>query len=175
MDLILRVESISMQGYGGSGAWGQGLFLGVTESELEKRLGVTFYNNVDETYRSQMKVMKQDELYHYISQDSRYSIFDTIEHRHYMIRELYQMTANEMELHPDSKDVIDMCATIHTLFGKENGEEQRKTLQELGITKPITQKYTVIHSRKLEGLGKAWMNQARGELIIGQESSIRPI
>ena len=173
MDLILRVESISMQGYGGSGAWGQGLFLGVTESELEKRLGVTFYNNVDEKYRSQLKVMKQDELYHYISKDSRYSIFDAIEHRHYMIRELYQMTANEMELHPDSKDVIDMCSSIHALFGKENGDQQRSALlKELGITKPITEKYTVIHSRKLEGLGKAWMNRAQKEWGVDNRAGI---
>jgi len=173
MDLILRVESISMQGYGGSGAWGQGLFLGVTEAELSKRLGVTFYNNVDENYRSQLKVMKQDELYHYISKDSRYSIFDAIEHRHYMIRELYQMTANEMELHPDSKDVIEMCASRHALFGKENGEQQRSALlQELGITKPITEKYTVIHSRKLEGLGKAWMNRAQKEWGVDNRAGI---
>ena len=173
MDLILRAESISMQGYGGTGAWGQGLFLGVTESELEKRLGVTFYNNVDEKYRSQLKVMKQDELYHYISKDSRYSTFDAIEHRHYMIRELYQMTANEMELHPDSKDVIEMCASIHALFGKENGKQQRSALlQELGITKPITEKYTVIHSRKLEGFGKAWMDRAQKEWGVDNKASI---
>jgi len=171
MDLVLRAESISMQGYKGSTQWGEGLFLGLTESELEKRLGITFYNNVDEKYRSGLKVMKQEDLFYYKSNDARYSMFDAIEHRHYMIRELYRMTAKEMERDADSKSATKMCLSLRALFGRQGDEPMNQLLQEMGMN-PVTQKYTVIHSRHLEGNAKSWLRAAHTKFGVDSRASI---
>ena len=171
MDLVMRAESISMQGYKGSGQWGEGLFLGLTESELEKRLGITFYDKVDEKYRNGLKVMKQEDLFYYKSNDTRYSMFDAIEHRHYIIRELYRMTAREMELHPDSTSATNMCLSLRALFGRQGDEPMNALLQEMGMT-PVTQKYTVIHSRLLEGNSKTWLRAAHTNFGVDSRASI---
>eukprot|EP00571_Detonula_confervacea_P000956 CAMPEP_0172330372 /NCGR_PEP_ID=MMETSP1058-20130122/61367_1 /TAXON_ID=83371 /ORGANISM="Detonula confervacea, Strain CCMP 353" /LENGTH=297 /DNA_ID=CAMNT_0013047583 /DNA_START=924 /DNA_END=1817 /DNA_ORIENTATION=- len=135
------------------------LFLGIERTELENRLGITFFDSVEEKYRSKMKTVSQEEIYHYISNDTNYSMFDAIEHRHYIIQELYRITAREMELRPGSPDAADMCASLHAFFGKGDGKGNR--LKELGITKSITHKYTVIHSRGLENDGNRFMNKAQ--------------
>lgn len=144
------------------------LFLGIDRTELENRFGITFIDSVEEKYRSKMKTMTQEPLYHYISNDTNYNLFDAMEHRHYLIQELYRMTSREMELHPDSSGVADMCASLHSLFGK--GDGQRNALKELGITKDITQNYTVIHSRSLEGFGKKFIARAHLEFGVDQHA-----
>ena len=144
------------------------LFLGVERSELEKRLGVTFYHNIDEVHLPGMKIFSQEEAYHYVSKDQKYSMFDAIEHRHYIIRQLYQMTAKSMVMNPNSPGVADMCASMHALFGKDSIGERNVA----GISKPITKQYTVIHSRQLENMGKAWMNRAQQEFGVDNRAGM---
>ena len=142
------------------------LFLGVEPTELEKYLGVTFHDNIDEVHLPGMKIFSQDEAYHYVSKDQKYSMFDAIEHRHYIIRQLYQMTAKSMVMKPNSPGVADMCASLHALFGKDS------IGKVAGISKPITKQYTVIHSRQLESLGKAWMNRAQKEFGVDNRAGM---
>lgn len=122
------------------------LFLGLSKEALRKKLGIVFYDYIIERNLSSPQVISQEFAYHYHSDDL--DTIDTINHRHYIIQVLYRLTARHMALNPHSSDTVAMCSKI------------------------IDQKYTVIHSRSLEGLVDDWLEYANEELGVDIRASI---
>lgn len=150
------------------------IFLGVNKTVLQEKFGITIYESIAEDSRSNIKTIGTGDLYHFISKDPRFSMVDVIEHRHYAIQQLYQITAAYIKLHPNSDGEKSMCSSLHAFFGEE-GEDKSTILNrlaELGM-RDITNKYTVIHARTLEGFGPAFMRKAHEvwgvDPLIGKE------
>lgn len=148
------------------------LYLGLNRTEVENRLGVMFYDRVEEKYRSALKTISMKDAYYYISNHSDFNMVDTIDHRHYAIQELYRMTAKEMELHPNSAEVSAMCSSMHALFGKDGRGNNEQDLQKNGITKKITQKYTVVHSRMMSSFGEMFFEGAHQKFGVDRRAGI---
>ncbi|EJK65088.1 hypothetical protein THAOC_14105, partial [Thalassiosira oceanica] len=144
------------------------IFLGVDRTELENRFGITFVDGVEENQLSKMDIMMQKPLYHFISDNKNCSAWETIAHRHYVIQELYSMTAREMELHPNASGVAEICSSLHALFGDRDAD----ALKKLGMTNRITQNYTVIHSRSLESDGKRVLRRAHEKFGVDSSASL---
>eukprot|EP00584_Thalassiosira_punctigera_P013934 CAMPEP_0172555442 /NCGR_PEP_ID=MMETSP1067-20121228/58423_1 /TAXON_ID=265564 ORGANISM="Thalassiosira punctigera, Strain Tpunct2005C2" /NCGR_SAMPLE_ID=MMETSP1067 /ASSEMBLY_ACC=CAM_ASM_000444 /LENGTH=288 /DNA_ID=CAMNT_0013343965 /DNA_START=465 /DNA_END=1328 /DNA_ORIENTATION=- len=148
------------------------VFLGLGRKGMESRLGVMFDDRIAAKYRSNLEVVLQHEAYHYVSSHPNFTIFDAMEHRHYIIQQLYLMTAWEMQAHPNSPGAAAMCISLHAIFGKDGHGGNAVALEKLGITKAVTQKYTVIHSRKLESLGKMFLSKASEEFGVDNRAGI---
>ena len=152
------------------------LYLGLSNNytELESRLGILLYDNVDEQYRSKMYSLGTRWARDYVSTNPEYSQYDMIQHRHYIIQQLYEMSANEMERNPES--ALEMCKSFHAIFGtdydhaEENGASTLESLQSIGITKRITKKYTIIHSRSFEG--KQFLEESHRHYGVDSQASI---
>lgn len=138
------------------------LYLGLDNATvLAEKFGVAFYEELEEVDRGNLREVWMEEAYHYVGKHEGYNLADAIEHRKYVIQELYRTTAREMELHPDSPGVATMCSSLHSFFGRDDGmSADEDELRKLGVTKEITKKYTVIHSRKLEAMGARFMAKA---------------
>ena len=132
------------------------------QKELENRLGILFYNNIDIQYQTSLYSLSTRWARDYVSPYNsveEYTQYDMIQHRHYIIQQLYYITSRVMIDSPKSDGVVEMCKSYHAFFGDKDGddddastEKQRIAyLKSIGITKPITTKYTIIHSRSFEG------------------------
>ncbi|KAL7527932.1 hypothetical protein ACHAXR_002201 [Thalassiosira sp. AJA248-18] len=141
------------------------LYLGLSRHDLEHRLGLLLYDGVDEKYQSKMHLLGTRWARDYVSKNDAYTQYDSIQHRHYIIQQLYRMTAREMELHPNSPGTADMCASYHAFFGKDGGPNV-----QLGIQKQITNKYTIIHSRSFEG--KDFLEEAHRHYGVDARASL---
>ena len=144
------------------------IFLGVNRTELENRFGITFVDSVEESQLSRMGIMMQKPLYHFVSDNRNCSTWDAIEHRHYVLQELYSMTAREMELHPNASGVAEICSSLHELFGDRKGDAMKK----LGTANGITPNYTVIHSRSLENDGKRVLRRAHEKFGVDSSAAL---
>ncbi|KAL9189390.1 hypothetical protein ACHAXT_009065 [Thalassiosira profunda] len=143
----------------------QKLYLGVTAEELVDRLGVMTFDAVKERFDAEgftdlkPNVGEAPGLYRlgtrwardYVSQSAEYTTYDGMQHKHYLLQQLYRMTAKEMAAHPDSPGVAEMCASYHAFFGKDGQGVSLESLQRIGMTQPVTKKYAIIHSRSFEG------------------------
>jgi len=146
------------------------LYLGLEPKDLEE-LGLLLYDDVEEKYRSKMYLLGTRWARDYVSKNAEYTQFDSIQHRHYIIQKLYRMTAREMELHPDSPGTADVCASFHAFFGKDGrGVTDEELLKNIGITKQITPRYTIIHSRSFEG--KQFLEEAHRHYGVDARASI---
>ena len=135
------------------------IFLGVNnKTVLEEKFGILFYESIAEEQRSNIQTITTKELYHFISKDERFVLDDIMQHRRYLIQQLYLITADDMKLHPNSAGATAMCSSLHAFFGKD-GRNANSMVKELGI-KDVTSKYTVIHARTLEGFGDKFMAKA---------------
>lgn len=143
------------------------IFLGVDRTELQNRFGITFADSVEGNRLSRMDIMRQEPLYHFISDNKNFIAGEAIEHRHYVIQELYSMTAREMELYPNASGVAEICSSLHALFG-----DRGDMLKKLGMANEITQNYTVIHSRSLESLGKKFLRGAHEKFGVDSSASL---
>lgn len=148
------------------------LYLGLHRKDLVERLGLIMYDTVPEVWRDGMFVLGTRWARDYVSDHSaEYTQYDMIQHRHYIIQQLYRMTGEEMELHPDSEGAKDMCASYHAFFGKDGPQQSGGILnEEHGITKRITEKYTIIHSRSFEG--KSFLEEAHRHYGVDARASI---
>lgn len=134
----------------------QELFLGVGRTVLEEKFGVTIYEHIGEEGRKNITTIPTDVGYHFISKDVRFLLDDLMLHRHYIIQQLYRTTAEDMKQYPNSNGAKAMCSALHALFGDGN---KGNMVKELGM-KDVTNKYTVIHARTLEGFGPKFMRKA---------------
>lgn len=151
------------------------LFLGMEDRDaLEERLGLTFYDRIplDLDELKKLKTVSMKEAYYYISENADYNVTHTIEHRHYVLRELYGMMAREMELNPDSPEVDAMCSSVYALFGRDGRGNSRQELQKLGIEKEITRQYTVIHSRMMNQIGEMLFEGAHKKFGVDRRAGI---
>ena len=151
------------------------LYLGLDDwKELEERLGVLMYDGIDEVHRSKIYVLGTRWARDYVSTNKQYTQYDMIQHRHYIIQQLYRMTSKEMELHPDSKGVRDMCASYHYFFGKDGNNNNNSNNNEDDVNteqqRKITQKYSIIHSRSFEG--KRFLEEAHRHYGVDARASI---
>ena len=135
------------------------IFLGTNNKTiLEEKFGIMFYNSIAIEQRSNIQSIPTDQLYHFISKDERFVMDNIIQHRHYVIQQLYRITAVDMKRNPNSAGATAMCSSLHAFFGKD-GRSANSMVKELGI-KDVTSKYTVIHARTLEGFGDKFMAKA---------------
>ena len=150
------------------------LYLGLNHKDLEEKLGLIMYDNVDQKYRDKMYLFGTRWARDYVSTNEAYTQFDIIQHRHYLIQQLYKMTSKEMELHPESSGTKDMCASYHAIFGKHhngNGPHASNNNGEGTLNgKEITQKYTIIHSRSFEG--KNFLEEAHRHYGVDPRASL---
>ncbi|KAL7535491.1 hypothetical protein ACHAWF_005184 [Thalassiosira exigua] len=149
------------------------LFLGIEREKLEELFGVTFRDSIEEARRSSYKMRRITlrDAYFYVSNNTKYDLNDTIFHRHHMIQELYRMTSKEMDSHPNSSGVADICSSFHAFLGRGDGV-QGNAPKDGGITKRITSKFTVIHSRGLEGVGEKFLARASDLIGIDNRSAL---
>jgi len=148
------------------------LYMGLeNRTELQERLGVLLYDTVDEAYREKMHLLGTRWARDYVSTNEEYTQFDSIQHRHYLIQQLYRMTAKEMELHPNSTGTADMCASFHAYFGKnvEKDGVPQKEEEGGGVYQRVTEKYTIIHSRSFEG--KQFLEEAHKHYGVDPHAS----
>ena len=139
------------------------LYLGFNDAtnhkELEERLGIILYEHVDVKYRDTMYTLGTRWARDYVSTNKKYTQYDMIQHRHYIIQQLFQMTSREMELHPTSNDVIETCKSYNAFF-QDGGEFHGK----------ISNKYTIIHSRSFEG--KDFLEEAHRHYGVDPRASL---
>ena len=105
------------------------LYLGLDNgTDLEERLDLLLYDDVDEIYPSKMYLLGTRWARDYVSSmdNADYTQFDFTQHWHYIIQQLYHMMAREMELHPNSTGTADMCASFHDFLARmdNKGEEE---------------------------------------------------
>ena len=151
------------------------LFLGMEDRDaLEERLGLAFYDRIplDFDELKKLKTVSMQEAYYYVSENADYNVTHSIEHRHYVLRELYGMMAREMELNPDSPEVDAMCSSVYALFGRDGRGNTRQELQKLGIEKEVTRKYTVIHSRMMNQIGEMLFEGAHEKFGVDRRAGI---
>ena len=116
----------------------KGLYLGVNnKTVLKDKFGIMFYEDISEEDRTKLTYKKSKEIFEYSSNDERFTPEDIIQHRHYVIQQLYRITAEYMKIHPDSEGVKDMCASMNIYY---------PLMKDIGMEE-ITPKYTVIHAR----------------------------
>lgn len=140
------------------------LYLGMdNHTELEGRLGILLYENIDEGHRSGMFVLGTRWARDYVSPhgDGEYTQFDTMQHRHYLIQQLYRMTGRWMELYPESAGTVDHCASYHAFFGDDS--KRRADMPT------VTGRYTIIHSRSFEG--KSFLEEAHRHYGVDARAS----
>ena len=116
---------------------------------LEEKFGILFYESIAEEQRLNIQTITTKELYHFISKDERFVLDDIMQHRQYLIQQLYRITADDMKLHPDSAGATAMCSSLHAFFGKDGSNPNNNMIKQLGM-KEVTPEYTVIHARTLE-------------------------
>ena len=125
------------------------LFMGLQRSNLERVLGITFYDNVPDVYKSMLPSVRGGQFMRYQSSSS---LQERINHRNYVLQELYRLTAKEMELNPESPVTRGMWQSLNAIFGNDRRGVTGEQLETPGLKYGVTEKYTVIHSRSFEGV-----------------------
>lgn len=143
------------------------LFLGfdISRSDWRKRVealfGVTFLdsNNSSITDNRDVSVISTGALFWYKSKQA--TLEQRKAHRHYIIRQLFQMTVDEMIKDPTSEASFDMCSSIRTFLDN--------TTHNVPIA---ANEYTVVHSRFFEDARYTFLEKASAKMGVDNRASI---
>lgn len=124
------------------------LFLGLKRDKLRELFGISFYEGDEPPDAGHgLRHTRPMELMQFgTSNMSSLPLADRADYRDYVIQQLYILTARHMEMFPESSGVEALCRS----FPDEGGaiRSRRK-----GGVANITERFTVVHSRNLEGTG----------------------
>lgn len=120
--------------------------VGDWKANFERMFGVQIFDSSIDPMQQEdfttIKKVKTKWLYWYKS--TNHTLEQRKAHRHYVIQKLYQITAEEMAMNPNSAAVDHLCSAIYAAFGNVGN----KTIMS-PFNKTITKKYAVIHSRAM--------------------------
>jgi len=124
------------------------LFLGLKREKLTELFGISFYEGDEPPAAGHgLRHTRPMALMQFgTSNTSGLPLTDRADYRHYVIQQLYILTARHMEMFPESAGVEALCRSLPDERGAIPSSLK-------GGVVNITERFTVVHSRNLEGAG----------------------